>query len=75
MGDGLPWNLNILDLMDDDFKFRFMDVSGDDVGELIAHQEKENTNKKTMYDLNIVLKFLCEYGKKRDYKSKSHRGS
>ena len=54
MGDDLPWNLNILDPMDDDFKFRFIDVSGDDVDEL-------------MYGLNIVLKFLCEYGKKRDY--------
>ena len=53
--------------MDDDFKFRFMDVSGDDVDELIAQQENENRNKKTMYDLNIVLKFLCEYRKKRDY--------
>ena len=53
--------------MDDDFKFRFIDVSGDDVDELIAQQENENRNKKTMYDLNIVLKFLCEYGKKRDY--------
>ena len=52
--------------MDDDFNFRFMDVSGDDVDELIAQQENENRNKKTMYDLNIVLKFLCEYGKKRD---------
>ncbi|CAH3166015.1 unnamed protein product [Porites evermanni] len=54
MGDDLPWNLNILDPMDDDFKFRFMDVSGDDVDELIAQQENENLNKKTMYDLNIV---------------------
>ena len=53
--------------MDDDFKFRFMDLlSKDDVDELIAQQENENTIKKTMYDMNIVLKFLCEYGK-RDY--------
>ena len=67
MGDDLPRNLNILDPMDDDFKFRFMDLlSKDDVDELIAQQENENTIKKTMYDMNIVLKFLCEYGK-RDY--------
>ena len=42
--------------MDDDFKFRFMDLlSKDDVDELIAQQENENTIKKTMYDMNIVL--------------------
>ena len=75
MGGDLPWNLNILDPMDDDFEFRFMDVSKDDVDELIAQRENENTKKKTMSDLNIVPKFLCEYGKKRDYKRKSHRGS
>ena len=67
MGDDLPWNLNILDPMDDDFKFRFMDLlSKDDFDELIAQQENENAVKKTMYDMNIVLKFLCDYGK-RDY--------
>ena len=31
--------------------------------ELIAQQENENTKKKTMYDLNIVLKFLREVRK------------
>ena len=56
MGDDLPWNLNILDPMDDDFGFRFMDVSKDGVDELIAQRENENTKKKTMYDLNIVPK-------------------
>ena len=54
MGDDLPWNLNILDPMDDDFKFRFMDLlSKDDFDELIAQQENENTKKKTMYDLTL----------------------
>ena len=46
--------------MDDDAKSRFIDVSKDDVDELIAQQENENTKKKTMKDLNTVLKFLCE---------------
>ena len=64
MADDLPnWNLNILDLMDYDSKSRFIDVSKDDVDELIAQQENENTKKKTMYDLNIVLKFLPEVRK------------
>ena len=39
-------------------------MSIDDVDELIAQQENENTKNKTMYDLNIALKFLREYGKK-----------
>ena len=30
---------------------------------LIAQQENENTKKKTMYDLNIVLKFIREVRK------------
>ena len=64
MADDLPnWNLNILDPMDDDSKSRFIDVSKEDVDELIAQQENENTKKKTMYDLNIVLKFLREVRK------------
>ena len=64
MADDLPnCNLNILDPMDDDSKSRFIDVSKDDVDELIAQQENENTKKKTMYDLNIVLKFLREVRK------------
>ena len=64
MADDLShWNLNILDPMDDDSKSRFIDVSKDDVDELIAQQENENTKKKTMYDLNIVLKFLHEVRK------------
>ena len=42
---------------------RFIDVSEDDVDKLIALQENENTKKKTMYDLNIVLKFLREVRK------------
>ena len=46
--------------MDDDSKSRFIDVSKDDVDELIAQQENENTKKKTIYDLNIVRKFLRE---------------
>ena len=41
-------------------------MSKGDVDELIAQQENENTKKKTMHDLNIVLKFLCDYGKKRE---------
>ena len=49
--------------MDDDSKSRFIDVSKDDVDELIAQQENENTKKKTMYDLNIVLKFLRDVRK------------
>ena len=37
MADNLPnWNLNILDSMDDDSKSRFIDVSKEDVDELIA---------------------------------------
>ena len=64
MADDLPdWNLNILDPMDDDSKSRFIDVSKDDVDELIAQKENENTKKKAMYDLNIVLKFLREVRK------------
>ena len=31
-------------------------MSIDDVDELIAQQENENTKNKTMYDLNIALK-------------------
>ena len=49
--------------MDDDSKSRFIDVSNGDVDELIAQQENENTKKKKMYDLNIVLKFLREVWK------------
>ena len=33
------------------------------VDELIAQQENENTKKKTMHDLNIVLTFLGEVWK------------
>ena len=46
--------------MDDESKSRFIDLSKGDVDELIAQQENENTKKKTMHDLNIVLKFLRE---------------
>ena len=64
MADDLPnCNLNILDPIEDDSKSRFIDVLKDDVDELIAQQENENTKKKTMYDLNIVLKFLREVRK------------
>ena len=49
--------------MDDDSKSRFIEVSKDDVDELIAQQENENSKKKTMCDLNIVLKFLREVRK------------
>ena len=64
MADDLPnWNLNILDPMDDDSKSRFIDVSKEGIDELIGQQENENTKKKTMYDLNIVLKFLREVRK------------
>ena len=62
MADEPNWNLNILDI-DDSSKCRFIDVSEDDVDKLIAQQENENTKKKTMYDLNIVLKFLREVRK------------
>ena len=62
MADEPNWNLNILDI-DGSSKCRFIDVSEDDVDKLIAQQEKENTKKKTMYDLNIVLKFLREVRK------------
>ena len=42
MADNLShWNLNILDPMDDDSKSRFIDVSKDDVDELIAQQDKK----------------------------------
>ena len=52
--DDLPnWNLNILGPMDDDSKSRSIEVSKDDVDELIAQQENENTKKKTMYDLTL----------------------
>lgn len=34
-----------------------------DVDELTAQPENKNTKKKMMYDLNIVLKFLCEFRK------------
>ena len=62
MADEPNWNLNILDI-DDSSKCRFIDVSEDDVDKLIAQQENENTKKKPMYDLNIVLKFLREVRK------------
>ena len=62
MADEPNWNLNILDI-DDSSKCRFIDVSEDDVDKLITQQENENTKKKTMYDLNIVLKFLREVRK------------
>ena len=62
MADEPNWNLNILDI-DDSSKCRFPDASEDDVDKLIAQQENENTKKKTMYDLNIVLKFLHEVRK------------
>ena len=46
MADDLPnWNLNILDPMDDDSKYRFIDVSKDDVDEVIAQLENENMKK------------------------------
>ena len=51
--------------MDDDPKSRFIDVSKGDVDELIAKKENQNTKKKTMHDLNIVLKFLREDEKER----------
>ena len=67
MADDLPnWNLNILDPMDDNSKSRFIEVSKDGVNELIAQQENENTKKKTMYDLDTVLKFLARFGMKRE---------
>ena len=47
------------------YKSRFIDVSKGDVDELFAQKENKNTKKKTMYDLNIVLKFLREVEKKR----------
>lgn len=63
MADDLPnWNLNILDPMDDDSKSRFIEVSKDHVDELIAQLENENMKKKTMYDMNTVLKFLARFG-------------
>ena len=63
MADDLPnWNLNILDPMDDDSKSRFIEVSKDDVDEVIAQLENENMKKKTMYDMNTVLKFLARFG-------------
>ena len=34
-----------------------------DVDELTAQPENKNAKKKMMYDLNIVLKFLCEFQK------------
>ena len=40
-------------------------MSKGDVDELFAQKENKNTKKKTMYDLNIVLKFLREVEKKR----------
>ena len=74
MADDLPnWNLNILDPMDDDSKSRFIDVSKEDVEELIAQQENENTKKKTMYDLNIVLKFHREVRKEERESEKISR--
>ena len=39
--------------MDDDSKSRFIEVSKDDVDELIAQQENEKKKKKTMYDLTL----------------------
>ena len=45
MADDLPnWNLNIFNPMDDDFKFKFIDVSS--VDELFAQQENENMKKR-----------------------------
>ena len=64
MADEPNFDLNLLsDLIDDSSNCRFVDVSEDDVDKLIAQQENENTKKKTMYDLNIVLKFLREVRK------------
>ena len=34
-----------------------------DVDELTAQPENKNTKKKMMYDLNIAVKFLCEFRK------------
>ena len=54
------WNLNCLDF-NDNSKCRFINVSRDDVDKLIiAQQKNENTKRKTMYDLDIVLKYLRE---------------
>ncbi|KXJ11512.1 hypothetical protein AC249_AIPGENE22734 [Exaiptasia diaphana] len=39
---------------------RFASVSREDVDDLIAKEENENTKKNTTYDVNIVLKFLAE---------------
>ena len=61
MADDLPnWNLNILDRWTMILNPGLCDVSKDDVDELIAQQENENTKKKAIYELNIVLKFLRE---------------
>ena len=57
MADEPSWNLNFLG---DNLKCRFIDVSKDDVDKLIAQQKNENTKRKTLYDLNIVLKYLLE---------------
>ena len=46
MADDVPnWNLNILDPMDDDSKSRLIDVSKDDVDELIAQQKRKYEQK------------------------------
>ena len=36
-----------------------------DVDELTVQPENKNTKKKMMYDLNIVLKFLCAFQKEQ----------
>ena len=62
MADEPIWNQNFLNF-DANSKCKFIDVSKDDVDKLIAQQENENTKRKTMFDLNIVLKHLHEVRK------------
>ena len=40
-------------------------MSEDDVIKLVAQRENENTKKKFMYDLDILLKFLREVRKEK----------
>ena len=52
--------------MDDDSKSRSIEVSKDDVDELIAQQQNENTKKKTMYDLTLFYNFYARFGITRE---------
>ena len=56
------WNLG---LVNENTSSRFAQVSQKDVDDLIAKEENENTKKKTVYDVNIILQFMKERNENR----------